>query len=69
MENQTNNTTIPRQPTPTKPRQIAPDPDLNVPERGSTGPVTIGEVMEPLKRIIEHPDRNRLIAEFFNKYW
>ena len=45
------------------------DPDLSVPERGITGPVPIGEVMEPIRRIIAHPDRNRLIAEFFNRHW
>ncbi len=45
-----------------------PDPDLSVPERGTTGPRPIGEIMEPLRRIIEHPDRNRLMAEFFNRH-
>jgi len=46
-----------------------PDPDLSVPERGTTGPVHIGEVMEPIRRIIAHPDRNRLIAEFCKRHW
>lgn len=51
-------------------RQAAPpDPDLSVPERGATGPVPIGQVMEPLNRIFKHPDRNRLLAEFFNRHW
>ena len=50
-------------------RAQVPDPDLSVPERGATGPVPIGQVMEPIQRIIEHPDRNRLMAEFFRRYW
>ena len=53
----------------TKRKQTVPDPDLSVPERGATGPVPIGQVMEPLQRIIEHPDRNRLLAEFFKRHW
>lgn len=48
---------------------MAPDPDLSVPERGTTGPVPIGDVMEPIRRIIAHPNRNRLMAEFFKRYW
>jgi hypothetical protein len=46
-----------------------PDPDLSVPERGTTGPVPISDVMEPIRRIIAHPDRNRLMAEFFRRHW
>jgi hypothetical protein len=45
------------------------DPDLSVPERGTTGPVPIGDVLEPLQRIIRHPNRSRLMAEFFTKHW
>jgi hypothetical protein len=45
-----------------------PDPDLSVPERGTTGPVPIGDVMVPLQRIIKHPNRNRLLAEFWNRH-
>ncbi len=50
-------------------KERAPDPDLSVPERGTTGPRPIGEVMEPIRRIIAHPDRNRLMAEFFRRHW
>ncbi len=49
-------------PTPVSVRE--PDPDLSVPERGVTGPVPIGEVLQPLQRIIRHPDRGRLLAKF-----
>ncbi len=47
----------------------APNPDLSVPERGTTGPIPIGDVMEPIRKIIAHPDRNRLMAEFFRRHW
>lgn len=45
------------------------DPVPPVPERGMTGPVPIGQVMEPLRRIIAHPDRNRLLAQFCRDNW
>ncbi len=45
------------------------DPDLSVPERGTTGPIPIGDVMKPIRKIIAHPDRNRLMAEFFRRHW
>lgn len=48
---------------------VVPNPDLSVPARGTTGPVPIGEVMEPIRRIIDHPDRDRLLAEFFKRHW
>jgi hypothetical protein len=49
-------------------RSPDPDPDLSVPERGTTGLVPIGEVMTPLQRIIAHPDRGRLMAEFWKRH-
>jgi hypothetical protein len=45
------------------------NPDLSVPERGTTGPIPIGDVMEFLRRIIAHPDRGRLMAEFCKRHW
>jgi hypothetical protein len=45
------------------------EPNLSVPERGTTGPIPIGQVMEPLRRIIAHPDRGRLLAEFCRRHW
>lgn len=38
------------------------------PERGSTGPVSIGTLMEPMQALFRHPNRNRLIAELFKDY-
>ena len=35
--------------------------------RGSRGPVHISELLNPILEISKHPDRNRLLAEFFNQ--
>lgn len=51
-----------------KRKPVVPDPVFPEPVRGGE-PKRIGEVMEPLQRIIEHPDRNRIMAEFFRRYW
>ena len=32
-----------------------------------TGPVQISTLLDPIRRIIRHPDRNRLLAEYFNR--
>ena len=40
-------------------------PKIKLPPRGTTGPVHISKLLEPLQQIIRHPDRNRLLAEFF----
>lgn len=49
--------------------QVAPaepeTPEIKLPPRGTTGPVHISKLLEPLQQIIRHPDRNRLLAEFF----
>ena len=42
--------------------------EIKMPERGSNGPVKIGTLLEPIRQIINHPDRNRLMAEFFKDY-
>lgn len=34
----------------------------------SSGPVRVGKLLEPLRQIIGHPDRNRLMAELFRDY-
>jgi len=41
---------------------------IMIPGRGRTGPVRVGKLMEPIKQIINHPDRNRLMAELFKDY-
>lgn len=45
-----------------------PEIEITMPERGITGPVRIGKLLEPLQQIINHPDRNRLMAELFKDY-
>jgi len=49
-------------------RKITPEIEIIMPGRGSTGPVRIGKLIEPLKEITGHPDRNRLMAELFKDY-
>lgn len=46
-------------------KPIVPDPVMKFPPRGSTGPVPIGTLLEPLQQLFNHPDRNRLLAELF----
>jgi hypothetical protein len=41
---------------------------LAVPPRGGE-PKPIGQLMEPIQRIIRHPDRNRLMAGLFKRHW
>lgn len=48
--------------------KITPEIEITMPGRGSTGPVRIRKLMEPIKEIINHPDRNRLMAELFKDY-
>ena len=42
------------------------EPEIKLPSRGS-GPVHISELINPILEISNHPDRNRLLAEFFNQ--
>ena len=35
---------------------------------GTTGPVHISKLLNPIQEICRHPDRNRLLAEFFSEY-
>lgn len=49
-------------------QKVTPKIEIIMPERGSTGPVRIGKLMEPLKEIVNHPDRNKLMAELFKDY-
>ena len=46
-------------------KPTVPDPVMKFPPRGTTGPVRIGTLLEPLQQIFHHPDRNRLLAELF----
>lgn len=49
-------------------KQVMPDPVIGEHIRGGE-PKRIGELMEPIQRIIRHPDRNRLMADFFKRFW
>jgi hypothetical protein len=40
----------------------------SIPERGGSDPVRVGKLLEPLRQIIGHPGRNRLMAELFRDY-
>ncbi len=66
MERMIRVNTIPR----TKPIQKVPVNDesameIRIPGRGATGMIRIGSIIE---QIINHPDRNRLMAELFKDY-
>lgn len=50
------------------PVEKAPEIEMIMPGRGTTGPVRIGRLLEPIGQIIDHPDRNRLMAELFKDY-
>jgi hypothetical protein len=56
--------------TTTKRIQVKEIPEIKVsmPERGTTGPVRVGKLLEPVRQIINHPSRNRLMAELFKDY-
>lgn len=53
-----------RMPVARKPRVQVPEPDMKFPPRGS-GPVHISALLNPILEISRHPDRNKLLAEFF----
>ena len=42
-------------------------PVIRLPPRGTTGPVPVSVYLKPLQKIIMHPDRERLITEFFRE--
>lgn len=43
------------------------EPAVKFPPRGTTGPVHISTLLNPILEICHHPDRDRLLAEFFNQ--
>jgi len=47
-------------------KSMPPDPIFPEHVRGGE-PKSIGTLMEPIIKIIEHPDRNRLMTEFFRR--
>ena len=44
-----------------------PEPTVKFPPRERSGPVHISTLLDPVLEICSHPDRNRLLAEFFNR--
>lgn len=59
-------------PTPTIKKRVREESnqkiEKRIPERGCKEPVRINKLLEPLRQIIDHPDREKLIAEFFKDY-
>lgn len=45
-----------------------PQPAIKLPPRGTTGPVHISQLLNPIREICRHPDRDRLLAELFREY-
>lgn len=45
-----------------------PEVEVCIPGRGATGMIRIGSIIEQVQQIINHPDRNRLMAELFKDY-
>lgn len=54
-------------PMPARRKYHAPKPVVKLPPRGTTGPVHISALLNPIREICRHPDRDRLLAEFFNQ--
>ena len=56
---------VPQQGVPVK---ETPGSKSDMPERGSSEPVRLGQLLEPVRQFIDHPDRDRLMAELFKDY-
>ncbi|MDB9039798.1 MULTISPECIES: hypothetical protein [Bacteroidales] len=50
-----------------KKKTVEPKPAIKFPSRGPAGPVHISTLLNPILEICHHPDRDRLLAEFFNR--
>ena len=48
-----------------KKKTVEPKPAIKFPSRGPAGPVHISTLLNPILEICHHPDRDRLLAEFF----
>ena len=48
-------------------RTVEPEPAVKFPPRGTTGPVHISTLLNPILEISRHPDRNRLLAKLFSE--
>lgn len=38
--------------------------DFRLPARGTCGPIAVGELLQPLRCIVRHSERDRLLAEY-----
>lgn len=48
-------------------RNVRPEPATRFPPRGTAGPVHVSTLLDPVLKICRHPERDRLLAEFFNR--
>ena len=48
-------------------RTVEPGPAVKFPPRGTTGPVHISTLLNPILEICHHPDRDSLLAELFSE--
>ena len=46
-----------------KKRTVEPEPAVKFPPRGTTGPVHISTLLNPILEISRHPDRNRAAGQ------
>ena len=50
-----------------KKRTVKPEPAIRLPPRGTAGAVHVSTLLDPVLKICRHPERDRLLAEFFNR--
>lgn len=50
-----------------KKRPAEPGSAIKFPPRGTTGPVHISTLLNPILEICHHPDRDRLLAQLFSE--
>lgn len=48
-------------------RTEVPEPTVRFPSRGTTGPVHISTLLNPILEICRNPDRDRLLAKLFSE--
>ena len=51
-----------------KKKNRIPEPHITLPSRRATGPEPVSTLLNLVLEICIHPDRNRLMAEFFREY-
>ena len=48
-------------------RNVKPEPATRLPPRGTAGAVHVSMLLDSVLEICRHPERDRLLAEFFNR--